>query len=61
MELTRDNYHSTEADLGYMRNSQFGDFMDCEAMAFAKYVGKVDDDGVRHVWTPIVKESTQKA
>lgn len=40
MKLTRKNYHSAEANQEYMSNSQFGDFLKCEAMAMAKLSGK---------------------
>lgn len=34
------DYHSTEANLRYMSNSQYQDFLACEAMAVAKMVGE---------------------
>lgn len=36
MELNRELYYSKEADLEYMSNSQYKDFLDCEAKAMAK-------------------------
>ncbi len=39
MELTRDNYYSSEADREYMSCSQYQDFLDCEAATMAKLYG----------------------
>lgn len=39
MELTRENYHSKEANQAYMSNSQYKEFMNCESMALAKIRG----------------------
>jgi hypothetical protein len=39
LELNSSNYHSLEADQVYMSNSQYKDFMTCEAMAIAKLSG----------------------
>lgn len=39
MILTNLNYHSLEANRYYMSNSQYKDFLDCEAMAMAKITG----------------------
>lgn len=36
MELTQENYHSAEANLAYMSNSQFGAFLKCPAAEYAK-------------------------
>lgn len=36
LPLTSQNYHSNEANQVYMSNSQYKDFMTCEAMAMAK-------------------------
>ncbi len=43
MELTNDNYHSTEARLEYMGYSQFCDFLHCEKEALARVKGEVED------------------
>jgi len=40
MILTSDNYHSPEANMFYMSNSQYKDFLTCEAMAMAKIAGE---------------------
>ncbi|GIO06253.1 hypothetical protein J31TS6_22810 [Brevibacillus reuszeri] len=48
LELTNSNYYSLEADQEYMSNSQYKDFMDCEARAMAKLTG---------VWKEPPKES----
>ena len=40
MILTKDNYHSIEANQEYFSNSQVGDFLKCEAMAMAKLSGE---------------------
>lgn len=39
MILTRENYHSKEANQKYMSASQFKDFMECESYAMAKING----------------------
>lgn len=39
LTLTKENYHSKDANLVYMSNSQYKDFMTCEAMAMAKIRG----------------------
>ncbi|WP_088908188.1 PD-(D/E)XK nuclease-like domain-containing protein [Brevibacillus formosus] len=39
VELNNQNYHSIEADLVYMSNSQYKDFIECEARAVAKVKG----------------------
>lgn len=39
IRLTRENYHSTEANLDYFSASTFKDFMECEAMTMAKIRG----------------------
>jgi hypothetical protein len=39
MELNNSNYHSNEANRYYMSNSQYKEFMECEAMAMAKIRG----------------------
>lgn len=38
--LTKENYHSKEANAVYMSNSQYKDFITCEAMAMAKISGE---------------------
>lgn len=38
--LTKENYHSNEANQVYMSNSQYKDFITCEAMAMAKIRGE---------------------
>lgn len=38
--LTAENYHSPEANMLYMSNSQYKDFGECEAMALAKARGE---------------------
>lgn len=43
MELTNENYHSTEARKEYMGYSQFRDFLTCEKQAIAKVNGEVED------------------
>jgi len=43
MELTNENYHSTEARKEYMGYSQFKDFLTCEKQALAKVNGEVED------------------
>jgi hypothetical protein len=40
LKLTRENYHSLEANQQYMSNSQYKSFLDCEAMAVAKVRGE---------------------
>ena len=40
LKLTEKNYFSPEASLHYMSNSQYKDFMTCEAMAVARMVGE---------------------
>lgn len=37
--LTRENYHSQEANRLYMSHSQYANFLQCEAMAMAKLTG----------------------
>jgi len=37
--LTKANYHSQEANFQYMSNSQYKDFLSCEAMTLAKLSG----------------------
>lgn len=39
MILTKENYHSIEADRHYMSNSQYKNFLECEAKAMAKLDG----------------------
>lgn len=39
LELNNSNYYSLEADQAYMSNSQYKDFVDCEARAMAKLTG----------------------
>jgi hypothetical protein len=39
MELNPSNYHSQEANKHYMSNSQYKDFLECEAAAMAKITG----------------------
>lgn len=39
LTLTNQNYHSKESNQVYMSNSQYKDFMTCEAMAMAKISG----------------------
>ncbi len=41
MELNKENYHSLEANQYYMSNSQYKDFIECEAMAMAKIRGEL--------------------
>ena len=43
MELTNENYHSTEARLEYMGYSQFTDFLKCEKEALARVLGEIED------------------
>ena len=43
MELTNENYHSTEARIEYMGYSQFKDFLECEKKALARVRGEVED------------------
>lgn len=43
MELTNENYHSTEARKEYMGYSQFRDFLTCEKQALARVNGEVED------------------
>lgn len=43
MKLNSQNYHSREANEFYLSNSQYGDFMTCEAMALAKIRGDFVD------------------
>lgn len=38
--LTKENYHSNEADLHYFSNSQFKSFLECEAREIAKLSGE---------------------
>lgn len=40
IQLTNLNYHSNEVNRHYMSNSQYKDFMECEAMAMAKINGE---------------------
>lgn len=40
MELTRENYHSVEANRFFMSNSQYKDFLKCEAQTLAKINGE---------------------
>lgn len=40
MILTADNYYSPEADKTFMSNSQYSNFLSCEAMAIAKINGE---------------------
>ena len=40
MILNKENYHSKEANEFYFSNSQYGDFVKCEAMAMAKIRGE---------------------
>lgn len=42
-ELTRENYHSTEANQAYMSNSQYGNFIECPARAVATLDGAWDE------------------
>ena len=42
MELTNENYHSTEMRKAYMGYSQFKDFLKCEKEALAKVNGEVE-------------------
>lgn len=43
MELTNENYHSTEARIQYMGYSQFKNFLDCEKKALAIVNGEIED------------------
>lgn len=43
MELTNENYHSTEARMEYMGYSQFKDFLTCEKEALARVKGEIED------------------
>lgn len=43
MELTNENYHSTEARMEYMGYTQFKDFLDCEVKALAKVKGEYQE------------------
>lgn len=43
MELTRDNYYTSEADREYMSCSQYQSFCECEAKAMAKLEGRWTD------------------
>lgn len=43
MKLTKDNYHSIEANQEYMSHSQYQDFIKCEEMAMAKLSGKYSE------------------
>ena len=43
MELTNENYHSTEARKEYMGYSQFKDFLQCEKEALAKVNGEIEE------------------
>jgi hypothetical protein len=38
LALTGENYYSLEANRAYMSNSQWGDWLKCEAAAYAEYV-----------------------
>lgn len=44
MKLDQYNYFSKEANLEYMSNSQFGDFLKCESMAMAKLSGEYEEE-----------------
>jgi len=39
MQLNRQNYHSQEANVSYMSNSQYKGFLECEAKQMAKLTG----------------------
>lgn len=39
-KIASEDYHSPESNLKYLSNSQYKDFMTCEAMAVAKMVGE---------------------
>ena len=43
MELTNENYHSTDARKEYMGYSQFCDFLKCEKEALAKVNGEIEE------------------
>ena len=43
IELTNENYHSTEARLAYMGSSQFKSFLHCEKQALAEVRGELDE------------------
>lgn len=43
IELTNENYHSTEARMEYMGYSQFKDFLVCEKQALARVKGEIED------------------
>lgn len=43
MELTNENYHSTEARMEYMGYSQFVDFLICPKQALARVKGEIED------------------
>ena len=40
LKIASEDYHSPESNLKYLSNSQYKDFMTCEAMAIAKMVGE---------------------
>jgi len=40
LKIASEDYHSPESNLKYLSNSQYKDFMTCEAMAVAKMVGE---------------------
>lgn len=44
MNLTADNYFSTEANLHYMGSTQYKDFLQCESMALAKVKGEYEEE-----------------
>lgn len=44
LELTRENYYSSEADWEYMSCSQYQSFLECEAKAMAKLQGRWVDE-----------------
>ena len=47
MELNKENYYSTEANLEYMSASQFKDFEKCERHALAKLVGEYQEESTK--------------
>lgn len=44
MELTNENYHSTEARKEYLGSTQFKDFRKCEKEALAKVNGEIEEE-----------------
>ena len=44
MELTQENYYSTDANLEYMGATQFKDFQKCEREALAKVIGEYEKE-----------------